>query len=202
MEILSGYANAKAACSRRTLLRTLYAGVLATMLVLAGLGQCRAQMVTPAEYQVKAAFLYKFVGYVEWPPQAFARADSPLVIGVVGADALAEVLEQMVANRTINGRPLVIRRLRHGEPVNGLHVLFVSGADARRAGDMLASARGQAILTVTESEQAPASGSVINFVIVDDKVRFDIALGAAELGSLKISARLLGVARKVSTGSS
>src|SRR5438093_1310750 len=98
MEILIAREDGDVVHSRRTVLRALCAGVLAITLALASTCQCRAQTDSPAEYQVKAAFLYKFVGYVEWPPQVFARADSPLVIGVVGADALADALEQMAAN--------------------------------------------------------------------------------------------------------
>lgn len=183
---------------RRKLLQALCAGVIAIALALTSVRQCRADGGgSAAEYQVKAAFLYKFVSYVDWPPRAFPGIDSPLVIGVIGADTLAESLRQIVANRTVNNRAIVIRRMRRGDPVSGLHVLFIGRADGERAADMLAQARGQSVLTVTESEDALASGSMINFVVVDDKVRFDIALDSAERVSLRISARLLTVARKV-----
>lgn len=149
------------------------------------------------EYRVKAAFLYKFGAYVEWPDRAFARPDSPLAIGVIGADELADELARIVAGRNVNGRPVSVRKLRAGDPIAGLHVLFIGRADGGRLADILASARGRPLLTVTESDQALELGSVINFVVVDDKVRFDVALVPADLGSLKISARLLTVARKV-----
>jgi hypothetical protein len=90
-----------------------------------------------------------------------------------------------------------VRRLRAGDPITGLHVLFIGRAEGGRLAEILAAAKGQPLLTVTESAQALELGSVINFVIVDDKVRFDVALVPADLGSLKISARLLSVARKV-----
>lgn len=149
-----------------------------------------------AEYQVKAAYLFKFIGYVEWPPAAFERADSPLVIGISGAEALADELAGVLAQRSVNGRPLVARKLRDREPLTGLHVLFV-GADSAHAAELIALAKGRALLTITESETNFALGSAINFAIVDDKVRFDVALRPAELGNLKISARLLAVARRV-----
>jgi hypothetical protein len=155
-----------------------------------------------AEYRVKAAFLYKFASYVEWPAQVFDRPDSPVVFSVAGADALAEELSQIVVGRSIAGRPVVVRKLRRGEPVDGLHILFVGGTDGGRPAEILASAKGKPVLTVTESADTFALGSVINFVIVDDKVRFDVALRAAELGNLKVSARLLAVARKVLAGPS
>ena len=176
---------------------------LTLLLVLTGMQCCLADTdAQSAEYRVKAAFLYKFGSYVDWPQQTFERTDSPLVIGVVGADALADELAQIVAGRTINGRPLIIKKLRRGDPLTGLHILFVSRTEEARMADALAAARGSATLVVTESNNAIPPGSMINFVLVDDKVRFDIALPPAQQGHLKISARLLGVARKVLAGSS
>jgi len=153
------------------------------------------------EYRVKAAFLYKFGSYIEWPSGSFARADSPVAIGVMGADALADELVQIVAGRNVNGRPVRVRKLRPGDPIAGLHVLFV-GRDSGRLAEILAAAKGRALLTVTESEEALELGSMINFVVVEDKVRFDIAPPPSESSNLKISARLLGVARKVVSKSS
>ncbi len=156
---------------------------------------------TAAETQIKAAFLYKFSAFVEWPPKAFARPDSPFTIGVIGADELAAELEQIVKGRTVLERAVVVRRMRRGEPVAGIQMLFIGQAEGARLGEILAIAKGQSVLTVTESEDALAHGSMINFVFVDDKVRFDVALPQAERGALKISARLLAVARKVLTSS-
>src|SRR5256885_8265538 len=154
------------------------------------------------EYRVKAAFLYKFGSYIEWPSGSFAGADSPVTIGVMGAEALAEELAQIVAGRNVNGRPVRVRKLRPGDPIAGLHVLFVGRAESGRLAEILAAARGQALLTVTESEEGLELGSMINFVVVEDKVRFDIAPPPSESSSLKISARLLGVARKIVSRSS
>ena len=187
----------------RTIERPLRACAL-SILVAAGIaGPCAAQSdAQTAEYRVKAAFLYKFGGYVEWPQGVFAKPDSPIAIGVIGADALAEELARIVAGRTINGRPVTVRKLRPGEAVASLHVLFVGRSDSSRLADILAAAKGQPLLTVTESEEALELGSMINFVVVEDKVRFDIAPPPSESSNLKISARLLGVARKVVSKSS
>jgi len=187
----------------RTIERPLRAGAL-SILVAAGIaGPCAAQSdAQTAEYRVKAAFLYKFGGYVEWPQGVFAKPDSPIAIGVIGAEALAEELARIVAGRTINGRPVTVRKLRPGEAVASLHVLFVGRSDSSRLADILAAAKGQPLLTVTETEEALELGSMINFVVVEDKVRFDVAPPPSESGNLKISARLLGVARKVVTKSS
>jgi hypothetical protein len=154
------------------------------------------------EYRVKAAFLYKFGSYIEWPSGSFSRADSPVAIGVMGADALADELAQIVAGRNVNGRPVSVRKLRPGDPLAGLHVLFIGRSHGGRLGEILAAAKGRALLTVTESEEGLELGSMINFVVVEDKVRFDIAPPTSESSNLKISARLLGVARKVVSKSS
>jgi hypothetical protein len=153
----------------------------------------------PAEAQIKAAFLYKFGEFVQWPPAAFTRADAPFAIGVLGADDVAAALEQVVAERTVQGRPVVVRRLRRGDALAGVHVLFIGQAESARLAETLAAARGQAVLTVTESDNALSHGAMINFVAEESRVRFDIALPPAERGQLKISSRLLAVARRVVT---
>jgi YfiR/HmsC-like len=178
----------------RNLLRLALAVLLAASAVQT---TCRAQTDPDAEYRVKAAFLYKFGSFVEWPEQAFPHADTPLAIGVIGADALADELAKIVTGRSLNGRPITVRKLRRGDSVSGLHILFIGRSDESRVADILSAAKGQALLTVTESEDGLEHGSSINFVIVDDKVRFDVALPRPEPGQIKISARLLAVARKV-----
>jgi YfiR/HmsC-like len=184
---------------RRTACRKLLALVIAG----APFARCLAQSdLQAAEYRVKAAFLYKFASYVEWPPQVFERPETPFVFGVAGADTLGEELDQVVSGRSVAGRPVQVRKLRRGDPVEGLHILFVGGTDGGRPAEVLASAKGKPVLTVTESPDTFALGSIINFVIVDDKVRFDVALREAELCKLRVSARLLSVARKVLTGPS
>jgi len=187
----------------RSAARALGACALATAVAALAVDSSKAQSeVQASEYRVKAAFLYKFGGYIEWPDGAFERADSPVAIGVMGADALADELVQIVAGRNVNGRPISVRRLRAGDSIAGLHVLFIGRADSGRLAEILAEAKGHPLLTVTESDQALDLGSMINFVVVEDKVRFDVALVPASLGSLKISARLLAVARKVVSRSS
>jgi hypothetical protein len=150
-----------------------------------------------AEYRVKAAFLYKFSAFVEWPPGVLTRPEQPFVIGVLNADALVDELVQVVAGRTVKTHPVAVRRLKPGDALDGVHMLFVGRSDVRRLTELLAPARGRPTLVVTESSDWLAAGSMINFVIVDDKVRFDVAPPSAEQGALHISARLLTVARKV-----
>ena len=149
------------------------------------------------EQRVKAAFLFKFGGYVEWPERVFPRNDSPLVVGVAGADVLAEELSRIASGRTMNGRPVTVRRIRSGEPVTGVHVLFISRSEAGRLGELLPTTQGQPVLTVTETEKGLAQGSVINFVVADNRVRFEVSLAAANRNGLRIGAPLLAVAQRV-----
>lgn len=149
------------------------------------------------EYQVKAAFLYKFGAYVEWPEQTFAQANSPVIIGVMGSDAVADELAQMSSGRNINGRPVNVRKLHQGDAITGLHILFIARTDSSRMAATLTAAKGLPLLVVTETDPPLMSGGVINFVIDGEKVRFDVALPSAEVNNIKLSARLLTVARKV-----
>ncbi len=149
------------------------------------------------EQRIKAAFLFKFGGYVEWPERVFARSDSPLVIGVAGADVLAEELSRIASGRTMNGRPVTMRRIRSGEQVTGVHVLFISRSESGRLGELLSMTQGHSVLAVTETEKGLAQGSVINFVVADNRVRFEVSLEAANRNGLRIGAPLLAVAQRV-----
>ena len=151
------------------------------------------------ERRVKAAFLYKFLGYAEFPAGAFADAASPVVIGVAGADDLAAELARIVSGRTINNRPIVVRVLREHELGMPVHLLFLGGFDTGKVGRMV-RASSNALLVVTECEGGLQQGSAINFRIVDERVRFDVALDAAERNGIKLSSRLLTVANRVQKG--
>ena len=166
------------------------------LLTFGGLGAAPASTQAP-EYRVKAAFVYKFGDYVEWPSEAFATPGSPLVIGVVGADSLADELARIASGRTVGGRPVVVKKLSYGEPLSGLHVIFLGQSTSKQLTAALGASKGHAALTVTESADGLRLGSMINFVVESDKVRFDVALPSAEASRLKISSRLLAVARNV-----
>lgn len=157
---------------------------------------------TPVERQIKAAYLYKFAGFVEWPEGSFVRPDSPVVIGVMGADALAEQLERTVAGHTANGRPLAVRKLKKGEPVGNVHILFLGALDKAALADVMNASRNQPLLTVSDSEEGYAHGSIINFVVADDRLRFEVALKHAAMARIRISARMLTAAYRVHSGAS
>ena len=150
-----------------------------------------------SQQQVEAAYLYKFGGYVTWPDKTFAAPDSPLVIGVAGADTLADDLTGMVAGRTIDGHPVAVRRIHDNEPLNGVHILFIGSARSMQGDELFESSRGRPILVVTEGAEGLAQGGAVSFVVVDDRVRFDVSLDAVQRNGLKLSALLLSVAHTV-----
>lgn len=150
-----------------------------------------------SQQQVEAAYLYKFGSYVTWPDKAFAAPDSPIVIGVAGADTLADDLTSMVAGRTIGTRPVSVRRIHDGESLNGVHILFIGTGGTAQSGGLFESSRGRPILVVTEGKDGLALGGAISFVLVDDRVRFDVSLDGVQQNGLKLSALLLSVAHTV-----
>jgi hypothetical protein len=147
------------------------------------------------ERSVKAAFLYKFLGYVEYPGDMPAQ----MTVGVIGADDIATELTQITAGRMINGRPIVVKTLRDPDALAGLQLVFVGG-DAAQTPQILRNAAKNGVLSVTETENGLQQGSVINFRLVDDRVRFEISLPAAEKNNVRLSSRLLSVAYQVQKG--
>lgn len=150
-----------------------------------------------SERGIKAAFVSKFIGYVEFPGRAAA---APLVIGVAGADDIAAELARIVGNRGINGRPVSVRVISPADRLDSVDVLFVGLGMSDRAERLLRSAAAEGILTITEFDRALRQGSVINFRIVDERVRFEVSLAAADKAGLKLSSRLLSVAYYVDKG--
>lgn len=153
-----------------------------------------------SEEQIKAAFLLRFIGYVEWPATSFAKPDSPYIVGILHADDIADELMSISSGRTINNRPIIIKRLRVNDSLTGLHVLFIGYPERSRLAQWLKSLQSQPVLIVTVAEGALTQGSMINFRIVEDRVRFEIALAPAEQSGLKFNSRMLGVALSVIKG--
>jgi hypothetical protein len=148
------------------------------------------------EAGVKAAFLYKFANYIEWPANAFASPAAPLVIGVAGSDEVAAELERIAPGRNVNGHPIAVKRVREGESPRGVHVLFI-GRESGSPATLLRAARESSTLAVTETERGLEMGSAINFVTAGDRVAFEVSLEAAEKTGHRISSRMLAVARRV-----
>jgi hypothetical protein len=151
------------------------------------------------ESAVKAAFLSKFPDFVEWPAGTFQRPDGPLVIGVFGNEPVASDLEQILAARPGEGRPVLVRRLREGDVAPGVHVLMIGATREARVRELAQAAVGP-VLVVTEQEAGLRLGGVLNFHSDAGRVRFSASLPAAEARNLRLSARLLAVAQSVERG--
>lgn len=174
------------------------AKIFANLLCL-GLGVGPAMAPVPAadqslEYQVKAAFLMNFVKFVEWPASTFREPDSPISICILGEDPFGKALDQLIAGESVNGRKVTVERVKRTPPKN-CQVLFLSRAE--RAIDKTLPSLGPGVLTVGEGDNFVREGGMIGFIIENRRVRFDINRSAAEKAELKLSSKLLSVARSV-----
>jgi hypothetical protein len=172
---------------------------LAVLLVTASSVQpkANAESTGTSEYDVKAAFLFHFAQFVEWPPGAFKDEHTPLTYCTLGVDAFRGSLDESVKGKRIGNRELRVRHLKEREQIDGCHVLFLSVAQRGLEGEPLASANGHPVLTVGETEHFVQRGGIIGFCLEEKKIRFEINLEAARRAQLKISAKLLALAKTV-----
>ena len=170
--------------------------LLLGVLLLAWLGVMSGASIhaqTLNEYQVKAAFILNFAKFVDWPGDSFSDGGS-LVVGIVGEDPFRGALDQLSGN-TINGRRLVIRRLKATDNLRVCQILFVGSSERNRLGKIIESLKGASVLTIGELPQFTQVGGVIKFIIQDNKVRFEINTGAAGQARLRISSKLLALSK-------
>jgi hypothetical protein len=151
----------------------------------------------PTEYQVKAAFLYNFARFVEWPPRAFASASAPIDVCVLGEDPFGEALNRVLAGKMLGERPMMERRGKKLRELGGCEILFISGSERERVGEILEELRTAPVLTVGESEEFAARGGGVQFTLEDNHVHFIINVDATERAGLKVSSRLLSLAHVV-----
>lgn len=157
-----------------------------------------AQSGANVENEIKAAFLYNFAKYVEWPAVAFPTPEFRLC---VLADASFEKsVDDIIAGETIAGRPVKRHTPDTPDAVRACHILFIGRAEAGRAGELLATLKGAPVFTVGDTPEFLSLGGVVTFVREGDRIRFDVSLGEAQKSGLIISSRLLRVARTVAPG--
>jgi uncharacterized protein DUF4154 len=170
---------------------TLFLG-LNLLVFLSGYG--RAQNSQPTEYQIKAAFIFNFARFIEWPPKAFSRTTSPLVIGILGENPFHNDLQRTIGGKTVDDHPLVINELSSPAEATNCHILFISTSEKPRLPQILNVLKGASVLTVGEMDRFTENGGMINFVQEGTKIRFQINNGAATSAGLKISSKLLSLA--------
>jgi hypothetical protein len=181
--------------------RLLVAGALwcASAAVLAQTSALRP--VGPNEDNVKAAYLLRFLNYVEWPATSFAGPEAPYLIGVAGDDAVLGELQRQAIGRSVNHRPVTVRRVSAGDAMPGLHVLFIGARNDRaRQAALLRQVHELPVLALTESDGALEQGSMINFRLIDERLRFEVALDPVKRSGLELNSRLLSVASAVIKG--
>ncbi len=146
------------------------------------------------EYELKAAFLYKFAQYVTWPSNAFETTDSPLTIGILGKHQFWPLLAEIFDDKSINGRKLTVKHLKAGETFEGCHMLFISPSEKEVIPNILSKLQGKSILTVSETVgeygEFARRGGMINLFLDQKRVRFEINAEAAKKGGLMISSKL------------
>lgn len=164
---------------------------------------CLTTMPGPARGQgasaddLEAAFLFSFIKFVEWPPDAFQTVNAPLTFGVLGDDFVGYSLNGLVRGKAINGRPLQVYHLRNGDDLTRVHMLFVRESDGSRAADVMKRLNGSTVLTVSNLKGFCELGGMIRLFVEDNRVRFEVNLDAAEQARLKVSSRVLALAKTV-----
>lgn len=151
----------------------------------------------PTEYEVKAAYLYNFAKFVEWPAETFKDGSEPFVIAVVGRDPFGTALDQILAGKTVNGHPVAIRRVADAAQARGAHIVYLAAPEGGTVPLVLRRISRDGVLTVGDGRDFAAQGGIIGFRTEHRRVRFDINPHRAERAGLKVSSQLLKLARIV-----
>lgn len=152
---------------------------------------------TAPEYQVKAAFLYNFIRFIDWPPDAFSSPEAPFVIGILGNDPFGRYIDEIVKGEKAGNHPIVVQRYRNIKDIVHCHILFINTGEAIHLKEILSFTDRRSILTVSDSGNFTASGGIIGFFKEENKVRLQINIASARNAQLDISSKLLSLARIV-----
>ncbi len=182
----AGAANRWATCCLRWIL---------LLALLSGERRAGADDPGPSEYQVKAVFLFNFAKFIEWPAAKLGETDSPLVIGIFGANPFGTLLDETIKDRTINGHRLVSRAVSTAAEAAACHMVFISRSEKERIRPLLASLKAQPVVTVSETKGFAQDGGMINLVVLNGSVKLEINPTAAGEAGLKLSSKLLAIAR-------
>ncbi len=170
---------------------------LAIAMGLAALATQAAPQIEASEAGIKAAFLFRFATYIEWPATTFPSAAAPFVIGVMGNDEVARQLATLTKGRKLGSHPVSVRQLREGDSLKGVDLLFVGRTLADRLDRIAHAAQDAGVLVVSDADGGLEAGSTINFVAAGDRVAFEVSLDPAERSGHHISSRMLALARRV-----
>ena len=165
--------------------------VVQVLLTLALLSDWAKAAETARAYQIKAAFIFNFAQFTEWPEGAFDDKEAPLVIGIFGSNPFGDVLEDTVRNEVVHGRRLVVERYTKLAEIKSCHILYIGQSEVDRVENIRDQLKGKPVLTVSDIENSGARGVVIELVTTQNRIRFRINLEAAKQANLTLSSKLL-----------
>jgi len=164
------------------------------------LGPAVAARPAASEYAVKAAFLRYFASFVEWPAGSVVT-NAPIVIGLVGNDPFGPAINEFIeANSVINGHRVSVRRLRWNDSIHDCHIIFISSTEVAHLDFILRTAKELNILTIADVDGFAQRGGIIELRNGEGRVRFDVNMTAAGLAQLRVSSKLLRIARVIHSG--
>ncbi len=152
-----------------------------------------------SEHRLKAVFLFNFSKFVEWPPSAFATADAPFVIGVIGRDPFGSDLGDIARGETVNGRRLLVRHVQAAQDAAACQILFIPESEGAKLEEIVAALAGSNTLTVSDLDSAAQRGAMIRLITDRDKIRLRINVESARAAGLTISSKLLRASEIVAT---
>jgi hypothetical protein len=165
------------------------AGMLVLLLVWSAGGQGAR-----VEYRIKAAYIFNFAKFVSWPSSVFPSPESPIVIGILGKDPFGNEIDETIAGKAIEQRPLRVKRLTDTDSLEGCHILFIASSERKVLPQILQKLGKLPILTVGEMDEFTGVGGMIRFFPYENNIRFEVDLEPVEAAGLKISSQLLQVA--------
>jgi hypothetical protein len=173
-----------------------------TVLLLLGIGHSLSTLApvsaqTATEYQVKAAYVYAFTKFVEWPPSSFAHRDTPLQMCVFADPVFESELSRLARGKSVGGHPVSVMGVSKAEAVRECHLLFLSSSEGSKLHRILETLRGTSVLTIGETKGFVEEGGIINLVRQAEHIRFEVNHKAANDAGIQVSARLLSVATLV-----
>jgi hypothetical protein len=171
--------------------------VLAAMLSLAGAPLDWAQTDSTGEYQLKAVFLFNFAKFIDWPPTSSRSPQSPFVVCILGPDPFGQAIDGVFKGKTIADRPVAIERFKNIAQVKQCQMVFVSQSESFHLADIIQTLHGACVLLVGEADGFAEAGGTIEFALEGNHVHFLINPDAADRAGLKVSSKLLSLARVV-----
>ncbi|MBN2201031.1 YfiR family protein [bacterium] len=155
----------------------------------------RAQETFTSEYEIKAAFLFNFAKFIDWPVKPYVEAETHFAIGVLGRDPFGDALEQTIGGKTVKGRAIVIRRFRHISEYKPCDILFISESEKPGLPEIVQRLRRESVLTVSDMPEFGRRGGMIYLFTEDNKVRFSIRTDLTDRAGLRLGSRLLNLSR-------